>query len=100
MFILRKKGRCIAPKKLFIRAAAYDTMRSRIVLPLHQIKTVKKETNIQGMVCLNNTPGEDDGCRLNPDPPSGIYTTSVKEAQFRIVAKNRRKQDEEKENVK
>ena len=31
---------------------------------------------------------------MNPDSSSGIYMTAVKEYQFRIVAKNRRKQDE------
>ena len=52
------------------------------------------------MVFINNTPGEDNGYRLNPDSSSGLYTNAVKEAQCRIVAKNKRKQDEVKENVK
>ena len=34
--------------------------------------------------------------RLKPDSSSIIYTTSKKEAQYRIVADNKRKQDEEK----
>ena len=48
----------------------------------------------QRMVRLTNTPGEDDGCRLNPYSSSGTYMTAVKEAQCLIVVKNRRKQDE------
>ena len=48
---------------------------------------------IRRMVHIQNTPVEDDGCRLNPDSSSGIYMTAVKEVQFRIVAENRRKQD-------
>ena len=48
---------------------------------------------ILSMVCLTNTPCEDDGFRLNPDSSSGIYITAVKEALCHIVAKNRIKQD-------
>ena len=51
------------------------------------------------MVCIKNTPGEDDGYRLKKDSSSGIYMTSVKEDQFRILADNRRKQDEVKQNA-
>ena len=39
MIILREKRRCGFSRNLLIRAAAYDTMRSRTVLPIHQIKT-------------------------------------------------------------
>ena len=100
MIILREKGKCRASRNLLIRAAACDTMRTRTVLPLYQINTVEREMNIQSMVYINNNPVEDDGCRLKPDSYSGIKTTTVKEAQCRIVAKNRRKQDEVKENAK
>ena len=54
----------------------------------------------QMMVRIKNTPVENYGCRLNPESSSGIYMTAVKEAQCHIVAKNRRKQDEVKENLK
>ena len=50
-------------------------------------------------VRITNTPGGDDGCRLNPDSSSVIYMTAVKEDQLRIVAENRRKQDEVKQNT-
>ena len=80
--------------------AAYDTVRAPTVLPLHQIKTVERDMKIRRMVRITNTPGEDDGCRLNPDSSSGIYITSENEAQCRIVAENRRKQYEVKQNAK
>ena len=81
MFILRDTGRCRASRNLLIRAAEYDTVRTRTVLPLHQIKTVDREMNIRRMVRINNTPVEDDGFRMNPDSSSGIYMTAVNEAQ-------------------
>ena len=99
MVILRDKGRCNASRNLLIRAAEYETMGAQTVLTLHQIKTVERETKRQRIVRLTNTPGEDDGFRLNPDSSSGIYMTSVREAQCYTVAKNRRK-NEVKENVK
>ena len=46
------------------------------------------------MVCLTNTPGDDDGCRLDPELLSGIYMTTSKEDLCRIVAENIRKQYE------
>ena len=42
MVILRQNKRCRASSKLLIRIAAYDTVRDRNVLPIHQIKTVKR----------------------------------------------------------
>ena len=94
LVILREKGRCRLSRNLLIRAAAYDIMRERTVLPLHQIKTAEREIKRTRMVRLTNTPGEDDGCRLNPYSSSGIYMTAVKDSQCRIVVENRRKQDE------
>ena len=52
------------------------------------------------MVRLTNNPGEDDGYRLDPYYYSGIYTTTVKEAQYHIMDENRRKKDELKKTVK
>ena len=51
------------------------------------------------MVRLTNTTCEDYGCRPEPDYSSGIYMAAVKEAQCRIVADNRKKQEEVKENA-
>ena len=42
MVILREKGRCILSRRILIRASEYDTVRSCIVLPIHQIKTVER----------------------------------------------------------
>ena len=100
MIILRDKGRCTLSMNLLIRTAAYKTMRDRNDPSLHQIKTVKREMKIRKMVRLTNTPGEYDGCKMNPDSSSGIYMTTAKESQCRIVDKNRTKQDEVKENPK
>ena len=96
MVTLRDKERCRASRKLLIRASEYDTMWTRTVLPIHKINTAEREMNIQKMVRIINTKGEDDVYRLNAYSSSGIYMTAVKEDQFRIVAKNRRKQDNEK----
>ena len=46
------------------------------------------------MVHVNNTPAEDNRCRMNPESPSDIYMTTVKESQRPIVAYDRIKQDE------
>ena len=99
MVILRKKGRCRLSSNLIIREAVYDTARELTVLPLHQIKTFKREMKRQRMVCLTNTPGEDDGIRLNLESSPYTYTTDVKENQCRIVAKNRIKKVEVKQNM-
>ena len=50
------------------------------------------------MVCIINTTVEDNGYRMNPDSSSVIYMNGLKEAQFRIVVENSRKQDEVKQN--
>ena len=97
--ILTEKGNGRSLRNLLIREDAYDTVRTRDVLPIHQIKIAKRETKRRHMVCIKNTPGEDDGYRLKKDSSSGIYMTSVKEDQFRILADNRRKQDEVKQNA-
>ena len=43
------------------------------------------------MVRITNTPGEYNESRLNPDSSSDIYTTTVKEDQYRIVVEKMRK---------
>ena len=91
LIILREKGRGGSPSNLLIGADVYDTVRTRNVLPLHQIKTVEREMKRRRTTCITNTPGKDDGCRLKPDSSSVIYMTSVKEAQCHIVSENRRK---------
>ena len=94
MFIIKEKGSCRSSKNLLIRASVYDTARTRNVLNIHQINTVKRKTKRRRIVRLNNTPVEDDRFRLNSYSSSGIYMTTVKANQCRIVAYNRIKQDE------
>ena len=91
MFIMTEMGRCRSPSNLLIRESAFDTVMTRTVLQLHQNKKIKKEMKRQRMVCINNNPVEKYGSRMNPNSSSGIYMTTVEEAQCHIVAKNRRK---------
>ena len=51
------------------------------------------------MLRITKTPGDDYGCRQNPESALGIYMTLVMEAQCCIVTKNWRKQDEVKQNT-
>ena len=74
MITLRDKGRGILPMNLLIRAYAYETMRTWTVLPLNQIKSVKRETKIHRMVCIPNNTGEDYGLRLNPEYSCRVST--------------------------
>ena len=78
IFILRWKRSCRSSRNILIRESAYENVRDRTVLPLHQIETVKMDIKRRMMVHLNKNPGEDDGCRMNPDSSSGIYMTAVK----------------------
>ena len=66
MVILGEKGRCIAPMDILIREAAYDNVRDQTVLPLHKIKTFKREIKRWRMLHTNNTPDEDYGYSLKP----------------------------------
>ena len=97
MNILKDKGRDISPGNPLIRAAEYDTVRTRTVLPLHQMKKFERDMKRQRIVGITKTPGEHDGFRLSPDSSSDIYMNLENESQCRIVAKNRRKQDEAKQ---
>ena len=67
MVILREKGWCISSSNLLIRAAAYDTVRDRTVLPIHQIKTFERYIKMRRMVRLANISGESNVYRLNLD---------------------------------
>ena len=79
------------PWTFIVDRRLYDTVRTRTVLPLHQIKTAEMEIKGQNMVHIKNTPVENYGYRMNPDSYSGIYMTSLMEYQCRIVAEDRRK---------
>ena len=60
MVILREKGRYIFSGNLLLRAAAYDTMRARTVIIIHQIKTAEREMKRRRIVHLTNTTVEDN----------------------------------------
>ena len=94
MVILSDKGGGTFPGNLLIKSAAHGTTGTWNVLPLHQIKTSERNMKRNSMVSSINTLGEDDRYMLNLDSLSGIYMNTVKEAQFRIVAENRRKKYE------
>ena len=66
-------------RNLLLREAAHDTVRTRTVLPIQEIKTAKKKMNRWRMMCITKTPGENDAYRNNLESSSGIYMTLVKE---------------------
>ena len=61
MVTMSEKGRFIFPMNIFTRAAAKDTVITRTILPLHQIKTVDRDMKRHRMIRINNNKGEDDG---------------------------------------
>ena len=71
--------------------AAYDTTRACTVMPLQEINTDTRETNIPRMVRTNKTQVDDDGCIQKPEYYTGIYMNFLMESQYRIVDDNRRK---------
>ena len=72
MVILGEKGRNAMPHNIILRAASYDTVRTRTVLPLHKIKTAERDIMSQRMVRITKIPDDNDICILNPESPSGI----------------------------
>ena len=82
------KGSVQLPHNLLLRESAHDTVITRNVLPIQEIKTDKKYIKIRRIISITKTPGDNDRCRYNPDLLSGIYMTSVMEYQLCIVAEN------------
>ena len=75
MVIIRAKGSTQKPlRNILLRAAAYDTVRRRTILPLQEMK---RET----MMILKNLKvklaNEDTNTRGNPNSKSGIYLTAA-----------------------
>ena len=94
MVIIRAKGSTQQPSRnILLRAAAYDTVRKRTVLPLQEMKRETMMILKKRKVKLAN---EDANTRRNPNSTSGIYLTAVKVAQCRQVAANRREMEEAK----
>ena len=90
MVILREKERMIYSSNLLIRVSEYDTIRTDTVLPLQEIQTGDRYMKCSRMVRITKNPGEDDGCRKNPDKCSGILMNLSMEYQCHIVENNRR----------
>ena len=94
MVIIRAKGSTQQPSRnILLRAAAYDTVRKRTVLPLQEMKRETIMIHHQKKVKLAD---EYANTRSNPNSTSGIYLTAAKVAQCIQVAANGREMDETK----
>ena len=88
MVIIRAKGSTQQPSRNgLLPAAAYDTVRKRIVLPLQYMKRETMMIHQQKKVKMTY---EDANTRSNHNSTSEIYLTADKVAQCRQVAVNRR----------
>ena len=86
--IIRAKGSTHQPSRnILLRAAAYDTVQKRTVIPLQEMKRETMMIHHQKKVKLAD---EDTNTRSNLNSTSGIYLTAAKVAQCRQVAANRR----------
>ena len=54
------------------------------------MKAAEMETSKRRMVSMPNRDVEEEGRRMKPDSSAGIYVTSSVEAQFRLIAQNRK----------
>ena len=81
---------------LLIRGAAYDIFHQRKILPIQEMKADKMEIRKRRMVRMPNRERDEEGIRMNPDSSAGIYVTASVEAQCRMIAENRKVQEEEK----
>ena len=94
MVIIRAKGSTQQTlRNILLRAAAYDTVRKRTVLPIQEINIETMMIHQQKKVKLGD---EDAKTRINLNSTSGIYLTAAKVAHCRQVAMNRREMDEAK----
>ena len=58
MFSLRYKGKFGASRNLFLRVAAYETIRHRTVLPLQKIMENDTEISTRRMIIIPKNDGE------------------------------------------
>ena len=63
MVIMGEKGRVQSSRKLLFRADEYDTIRTRTILPLKEIKTANREMKRRRTVRITKTPGDNEGYR-------------------------------------
>ena len=93
MVILKAKWR--SSRNLLIRAAAYDTVQQRTIIPIQEMKSAETEMKKRRIVRMPNRGGEEEGRRMNPDSSAGIYVTESVEAQRRLIAQNRKMKEED-----
>ena len=94
MVILRAKGR--SSRNLLIRAAAYNTVQQRTIIPIQEMKAAEIEMKKRRMVRMPNRYGEEEGIRINHESSAGIYVTASVEYQCIFIAQNRNMKEEEK----
>ena len=94
MIILRKNGR--SSSNFLIRAASYNTVQQRKIIPIQEIKAAEMEMRNMIMVRMPNRGGEEEGRRMNPDSSAGIYVTASVESHFILIAQNWKMKEEEK----
>ena len=83
-------------RNLLIRAADYDTVQQRTIIPIQEMKAAEMEMRKMRMVRMPNMDGEEEFRRMNPDSSAGIYVTASVEAQCRLIAQKRKIQEGEK----
>ena len=92
MVILREKGR--SSRNLLIRAAAYDTVQQRTILPIQEMKADAMEMRKKIMLMIPKIDGEEEGRIMNPVSSAGMYVTASVESQCRLIAQNRNMKEE------
>ena len=88
MFFLKYQGKFGSSRNLLLRAAAYDTVRHRTVLPLQQVTETDMVIRTRRMVIITK--------RINLDSSTGIYLTASVEDGCHMIAQNQNTQEEEK----
>ena len=74
MVILREKRRL--SWNLLMRAAVYDTVQQRTIIPIQEMKAAETEMRKRRIVRMTNRYGEEDVRRMNPYSSYGIHVSS------------------------
>ena len=74
MVILREKRRL--SWKLLIRAAVYDTVQQRTIIPIQETKAAETKMRKRIIVRMPNRYEEEDDSIMNPYSSYGIHVTS------------------------
>ena len=78
MVIFRAK--VISSRKLYIQAAAYDTVQQRTIIHIQEIKAADMEMRKRRMVDIPDRDGEEEGIKMKSDSSSGICVTASVES--------------------